>query len=365
MNRPNRRAALLDLLDAAPPPASQETFWGDLIPRIRQGKLIPLISHSVRGDHIFNVGGTGGTGPPRSSEEDLALYWARLLSYPFPDVDTLARVAQYNLVHSRDTEQAKSRYLLFIKQTLLRLAEQLDPDVAETVAELRQQLDELTFSDIVTDLDYPRFETHDSDSLRLLARLPLPIYLTTSPHNFMERALRAEGRERFRTQVCLWRGDTLQVAPEHRPDPDYIPTPEEPLIYYLYGHEAYPSTMVISEDDYLDFLMRIAQPVDPTRPVIPLYLRQALANSSLLLLGYRLHDWEFRVLFRGLIHAQHIQRRFFSLAIQLDPSHQEAIADVEAARRYLREYFKPARFEVAWSDVDSFVHQLWKEWHAA
>lgn len=365
MNRPNRRAALLDLLDAEPSPAPQDAFWGDLVQRIRQGRLIPLISHSVRGDHIFNVGGTAGAGPPRSSEEDLAIYWARLLRYPYASADTLARVAQYNLIHSRDTEQAKNRYLQFLKETLLRLAEQLDPDAAESIDELRQQLDELAFSDIVTDLDYPRFDTHDSDSLRLLARLPLPIYITTSPHNFMERALRAEGRERFRTQICMWRGESLQLAPEHRPDPDYIPTPEEPLVYYLYGHESYPSTMVISEDDYLDFIIRIAQPIDSARPVIPLYLRQALANSSLMLLGYRLHDWEFRVLFRGLIHSQNIQRRFFSLAIQLDPEHQDTIADAEAARIYLREYFKQARFEVTWSDVDSFVHRLWKEWQAA
>jgi len=362
MNRPNRRAALLELLVSETAPVQQEDFWDDLVQRIRQGKLAPILGASVRSDHIFHTAESSGDMLPTPSVEQLAAYWAHLLRYPFGDGQILARVAQFNMVHSRDVEQAKLRYLTFLKRSLLELASRLEPDARAAVDELREQLDEVTFSDVAADLDYPRHAAPEEDGLRLLARLPLPVYVTTCPHDFMERALRAEGRTRFRTQVCFWRGDAVNVAPEHRPDPDYTPTPEEPVVYHLFGYEAYPSTLVLSEDDYLDFLVRITQPINPNQPIIPLYLRQTLANSSLLLLGYRLSDWDFRVLFRGLIHAQQQQRRFFSMAIQLDPAQQEGISDAAAARRYLQEYLKPARFEVAWSDVDSFVHTLWKEW---
>lgn len=367
MARPNRRAALLDILSAESAPTEKESLWDALVQRIRQGRVLPILSNSVRCDHIFDLDATTAGGPPLPSDELLAASWARRLGYPFPNGQKVARIAGYNrVVNCRDAEQAKTQYLAFLKRSLLALARQLDPDVEETVEELLAQVDELSFADLVTELDYPRFASDDEDSLRLLARLPLPIYVTTSPHDFMERALRSEGRENFRTQICFWQDDPVSVQPEHRADPTYVPTPEEPVVYYLFGHEAYPSTLVLSEDDHLDFLVKIAQYTSDTQhPIIPLYLRSALANSSLLLLGYRLQNWDFRILFRMLIRIQQRQRQVFSMALQLEPAQQEGIADADDARHYLDQYFKLSDFDVVWNDTDSFVGRLWKEWHRA
>jgi hypothetical protein len=52
---------------------------------------------------------------------------------------------------------------------------------------------------------------------------------------------------------------------------------------------------VLTEDDYLDFLVKVSW--DNT--VIPPRIAEALTDSSLLLLGYHLQDWDFRVMFRG------------------------------------------------------------------
>jgi hypothetical protein len=354
---------------------SEESFWKDLNLRIKRGEVIPIISNSARNDRIFDVdydydlGLSTGEADPHAEglnvEEELAQEWAEEIGYPLlSDRHRLARVAVYNRVKSFDDQQAKTGYLRFLRQYLLDLAEE-DQKVADLVADLREQADVLSFSEIACQLDYPSFKDVCDDTLRLLAKLPLPIYVTTSYYDFMERALQAEGKP-SRTQICFLFGEPVGIAPEHCPDPSLVPTPEEPLVYHLHGLERYPESLVLSEDDYLEFLVRVSEESKESKaPLIPLYLSAALAESSLILLGYRLHDWDFRVVFRGLIKAKHISLRKFSLAIQLDPVEQREIANTEEARNYLKTYFEPEKFIVEWGTTDSFVKKLcqkWDEW---
>lgn len=377
MSRTRRSSALINLLKSQQSPDGGDNYWDDLNRRIRRGKIIPVVSNAVHGDRIFDISAAGTATPPPMAapdpaeeveplptvDEQLALIWAAHLSYPFPDSHLLARVAQYNLVKSADPEQAKSRYLRFLKQTLLALAEANDPEAADIVEELKEQVDLLTFSNLVAELDYPHFSSEDEDSLRLLARLnTLPIYVTTSYYDFMERALRAEGRTP-RTQVCFWRGVPSGVDAEHLPDPGFVPTADEPVVYHLHGHEKYPTSLVLAEDDYTDFLIRVSQPIDTNDPIVPVYLLSAMAESTLLLLGYRLYDWDFRTVFKGIIQAQQRIDSLFSLAIQLRPSRLEGIVNIDEAQRYLEEYFDASRFKVEWGETQDFVSRLWQAWN--
>jgi len=380
MGRSRRSNALINLLKQQQAPDSESSYWDDLNRRIRNGKVIPIISNAVHGDPIFgmsttpdgnddNEPGNGEVGndeiaePLPTVDEQLAMLWSTGLNYPFPDNNRLARVAQFNQINSDDNEQAKTRYLAFLKQTILALAEGNDADAVDIVEELKGQVGELSFSDIVSELDYPRFESADDNSLRLLARLnTLPIYVTTSYYDFMERALRAEGRQP-RTQICFWRGVPTGVLAEHMPDKEYVPTAEQPVVYHLHGYERYPTTIVLSEDDYTDFLVSVSQPIDPNAPIIPVYLLSALAESMLLLLGYRLQDWDFRALFRGIITAQKRIDSLFSLAIQLTPGPETGVIDSQTAQRYLEEYFDSSRFKVEWGEPVDFVKRLWDEWN--
>jgi hypothetical protein len=352
---------------------STHEVWEDLNLRIKSGQVIPIISDSVRKDRIFardydpdldlgmdeddldavglNVG------------EELAEVWAERIGYPWSqDRHQLARVAVYNRVCCLDERQAKTSYLRFLKTLLLEDAEE-DEEVTDLVPDLREQRDSLSFSAIASQLGYPNYASADDDPLRLLARLPLSIYITTSGHDFMERALADEGRPAH-TQICFLSGAPLRIAAEHQPDPDYVPTTEEPVVYHLHGYEDYATSLILSEDDYLDFLMRVSEESkDSHEPLIPLYLTGALTECSLILLGYRLHDWDFRVVFRGLIKAKHVSLRQFGLAIQLDPSEQREITDDSKAREYLETYFQPENFIVAWGTADSFVQGLYRRWN--
>jgi hypothetical protein len=351
-------------------------FWEELDLRIQRGQVIPILGNSVRNDRIFDVdhdydlGLADGKPHPRATqlnvEEELAEIWAEGIGYPLPDKHRLARVAVYNQVKSRDRAEAKRKYLRFLKECLLGIAAG-DDRVADQVDELGSQVGSLSFSHIASTLGYPRFTQGCPDPLRLLARLPLPIYVTTSYYDFMERALYAEGRSP-RSQICVWWVDpadrqAVDLSAEHITDPGFVPSPENPLVYHLNGFEEYPESLVLSEDDYLDFLVRVSEEgKDSEAPLIPLYLSAALAQSSLLLLGYRLQDWDFRVLFRGLIKAKSTSLRKFSVAIQLDPLEQREITNSKEARRYLKDYFRTENFEVEWGSTDSFVQKLCQQW---
>ncbi|MFW9804937.1 MAG: SIR2 family protein, partial [Candidatus Thorarchaeota archaeon] len=286
----------------------------------------------------------------------------------------LARVAQYRQLIPEDDRDdplspssirslANEHYLKFLKWFLLQIARR-DPAIPDSVSEELVLLlrEGFSFSDLAQELGYPRFNEKYPDILRQLAKLPLPIYITTGYYDFLERLLQVEDKHPI-TQICFHRGEPSNVLPEHRTIHHYEPSINKPVVYHLYGFERYPASLVISESDYMDFLLTMAQDTDTQKPVIPLYIRDALADSDLLLLGYRLPDWDFRVLFRSLLKQDDSStNRKFSVALQLDPGDQENIQDTARARRYLRRYFKSVNFSVVLSSTVDFVQKLCEEW---
>ena len=269
----------------------QVTFWPELCRRIGDGQVIPILSNSVFYDQIFDVDGDGLLGASAgeknlhgwSIEEQLADAWAEELGFPLNGRQRLARVALYNRVaKSKDDRSAKISYLNWLKDSFLYLAED-DPNIdLDMVEEQRDGIEQSSFSDIAVELGYPRPAAGQPDGLKLLAQLKLPIYVTTSPFDFLERAILANGRSP-RTQICFWSGEPLRYDKEsHQIDYAFAPTPETPLVYHLFGLESYPESLVLTEDDYLDFLAAISQDAHQQRPLLPWYLRKALTQSSLL-----------------------------------------------------------------------------------
>jgi hypothetical protein len=277
-----------------------------------------------------------------------------VIQYPLPDDSNLARVAQYFQVHKRnDIGLAKREYLNFLKAYLL------DPHSPHTVAP--QKL-ERTFSDVVAELGYPMFPEGRKDPLRELANLPLPIYITTSYFNFLERALILAGKEKVRTQVCSWGGGKARGS--HFPDPNFEPTPEEPVVYHLFGLENYPTTLVLSEDDYMNWQISVAEELsqqitNTTSPGIPLRLREALAEkeSQLMILGYNLQDWEFRVLFRFIWRFRKDEDLRRSTVIQLKPRPKNTEYE-QNALGYLKQYFDIKRSNVKWTTAETYIRKL-------
>lgn len=219
-----------------------------------------------------------------------------------------------------------------------------------------------SFSEKAAKVKRPALDNGEANPLLLLADLPLPIYITTSYHDALTLALKAAGKTPH-AEICYWDRNLRSVASVFD-DGDYDPDPQQPLVFHLHGRDRYRDSLVLTEDDYLDFLVAIAQsrgdaitsrPVtqsgDASRDAIPVRVRQALADSSLLLLGFGLFDWDFRTLFRGVIKPNATSKSPKIVALQLNvDAHQ---------REYVQNYLRhEAQFEVEWQATVDFLYEL-------
>ena len=343
--------------------------WTDISRNIKAGTVLPVIGNALRNDGIFNwyfkTEGIPGNNQAIITVDDyLALRWADFLEYPLMDTTNLARVAIYNRVLSKSDVEARENYLLFLKGILLEAAG-ADPRVQDQVPQLEGQIEQRSFSDLVVELDYPSLPSGKEDPLRCLARMHLPLYITTSYYDFLERALEAEGYPP-RTQICFWSGEPASVEAGHRTQHGLELNRDNPVVYHLFGLERYPSTMVVSEGDYMDYVMRLTRDTNTQNPILPLYLTDALASAKLILMGYRLQDWDFRILYRLIGDSK---LRPSSLLVQVDPKQlARDILKSEEVRKYLEKYFQDKSFIIHWGNPDEFVYQLcaeYKKWTQA
>jgi len=334
---------------------STSDFFNDIMTFVNKGEVIPIISNSLRIEQIFRQ--TSETTDVENEEltldEELTREWAKEISYPMADDYNLPRVAQYYQVDQKESLLAKAKYLKFLKKYLLDINEE-DQDYKDIVSQMRIQ--EANFSQIVQKLDYPRFPEGVEDPLRLLAKLPLKIYVTTSYYNFMEQALEAE-QKKPRTRIIFWSSGSVSAKSE----PSYEPSDTEPTVFHLYGLEDHPQTLVLSEDDFMDFLEKITKDTNNQNPGVPLSLQAQLAEYRLLLLGYRVQDWDFRVLFRFLLEYRVTNSVPRGMLIQLKPGAKQS-GNKEKSIEYLSHYFDKKQFDVEWTNTETFIRDLWNEW---
>jgi hypothetical protein len=281
------------------------------------------------------------------------------------DSQNLARVAQYHLVEEKaNPYMARKKYVDFIKGLLMNVLAD-NENYAERVGQLRLEAKVRSFSNIVNDLGLPKYPSNVNDPLRLLARLKLPIYVTTSYYDFLERAIEAETGLKPRTQICFWSEEITDARPEHVLDNEFEPDADHPMVYHLYGLEDYPKTLVLSEDDYIRFLISVLRHTDQLNPLVPHSLGIKLIESKVLLLGYQLQDWDFRALFRFLSEIRKGVNKVLErgIVIQFSQSSKTEMGDANRTIEYLRDYFDQENFEVQWRNVDTFVQELWTEWN--
>ncbi|MDM8519241.1 SIR2 family protein [Anaerolineales bacterium HSG6] len=319
--------------------------WRTIIRRIKTGKCTPIISYQVSGNHF-------------SKQDQVVETWANELDYPLQDNHNLIRVAQYASVNNRDNLATKEDYLEFLKNRLVDKARDENLYDEMFLDTLEDEVYDLTFSEVAGRLGYPRYDNETDNPLRILAELPMPIYLTTNYATYLEDSLRQAGKEP-RTEICFWHDnlDDEDFVSVFKEDPDYHPSVENPIVFHLHGLDAIPSSLVLTEDDYLDFLIKVAEDPD----VIPRRVSQALADSSLLMLGYQLTGWDFRTIFRGLITSKRSSRRLLSLSIQYELE-EEDIVNMADVQDYIKKYFTKANFDIYWGDTKTFMQELWEQW---
>jgi len=192
----------------------------------------------------------------------------------------------------------------------------------------------------------------------VLAALNLPLYLTTNPDSFMIEALKAQGKESTR-EVCRW-NENLDFLPSiFEEEANYEPTEQAPMVYHLFGSDEEVDSLLITEDHYLDYLVRVSAEMER----IPNFIRGALSSASLMFIGYSMYDWEFRVIMRGLVATMDRRRRFKHVAVQLelDEANPE---EVDAVQTFLQQYFQDADINVFWGSTAQFIAELREQWEA-
>ena len=123
-----------------------------------------------------------------------------------------------------------------------------------------------------------------------------------------------------------------------------------------------PNSLVLTEDDHLDFLVNVSR--DPA--LIPGCLQQAFTATSLLFLGYRLSDLDFRVLLRSL--AGYLRKNvYFSskahFSVQLLAVGEEVSDEKQASiEQYLSKYCGQLAITMCVMTCHEFLSELQERW---
>jgi hypothetical protein len=197
---------------------------------------------------------------------------------------------------------------------------------------------------------------------RVLANLNLPVYVTTNYDDFMVKALSRHHRQPNRI-LCQWNRAVKDYVRDNptilEKDPSYKPTVANPVVFHLHGHVPIADSLVLTEDDYMDFLVNIS--ADPN--LIPAPIARALTGSSLLFIGYRITDWNFRVLLRSFDRLAESSVSRLNVAVMRAPSGSDDVK--EKTQDYLTKYYENIDVRVYWGTAREFVKELWERWQQA
>jgi hypothetical protein len=292
-----------------------ETHWRSLLLAIQYNNCTPFL-------------GAGACSDVLPTGRQIAEQWAKDFDYPFPDRSNLVRVAQYLAVLQNGNFP---KYL--IREELEKRAQ---PD----------------FND-------------EGEPHRVLAEFPFPIYITTNYDSFMVQALERQNRKPTQ-YVCKWhlagrRQGRLQAMSDPLPEP----TAENPLVFHLHGLLREFDTMVLTEDDYIDFLANMSE----ERDLIPRPVMDAISRSHLLFMGYSLEDLNFKVLFRRVARYMRRDEGALHVAVQLEPKGDEPtdeeIRRALLQRKYLEKKYRLWSISFFWGSCKDFAAELRRRWKPA
>jgi hypothetical protein len=181
---------------------------------------------------------------------------------------------------------------------------------------------------------------------KTLAALPFRYVLTTNFDKLMERAFEDAGKA---PQIALYQlhGDNVELP---------LAAVKEPLVYKLHGTVDRLETMILTEDDVVDFLSCVIVGDPPLPPV----LKKLFVDNSILFIGYGLKDWNIRVMLRA-IRGQGRNRPpdICSFAIQKCPDEQGLAQEWETCVMYWDKKENLRCFDM---DAEEFASELQRQY---
>jgi hypothetical protein len=289
--------------------------WRELVKKIEEGKCTPFLGSEASFGPDF---------PASTFARNLALKH----QYPFNDSHDLARVAQY-------IAMKKGRALP--KEEVKKLFDELPPP--------KHEPGELHYT---------------------LAELPLSLYVTTTYNGFMSQAL-AKRTRYVTTEVCVWNAfqpnDPVGVG---RKNKDAGRDRLNPLVYHLYGSLDEPNSLVLTEDDFLEFLIETTRNEGGENDRIPTVVRKAFSQYVLLFLGYRFDQTEFRILLHCIGKKLEMSRRQHKLNLTVQMiavCERISQGNLEKVVEFLSTYYREdVNVRLCNCSSRDFVAKLWEKW---
>lgn len=166
---------------------------------------------------------------------------------------------------------------------------------------------------VVEELDGQTTDLH-----RDLAALPFRLVLQATPDTMMAQAFRAAGKTAV-VQACY--NHCRDRASELRLS---LPTPDQPIVYSLFGRHDQPESMVLTDKNLLDYLVRVTK----ESPPLPDSVRATLRAPSTLFLfiGFGFTNWWLRLLLK-VLDITGVENRGLSLALEDSSSLATAAGD--------------------------------------
>jgi hypothetical protein len=334
-------------------------LFANLHTRIRRKHCMPIVGSGIVGED--------GVLPSR---QEFADQWVTRRQMPISEVSRtdLATVAQFvRVVDGGGVSLVRD--------------EMHDLLLGELKAWHAKSLPELDFDDVplpelISEIGrHRRAVSTGTDGYSRLAKLNLPVYVTTSWTSLLEDALTEQGKPPV-VRHFDWRKSTSDEPWPYEPaEPADEATErrweeavgardlggerfsaDQPLVYHLAGTLDYERTLVLTEDDYFTWLQEWMKQVDNGNS-IPGYVKRPLITNSQLFLGYHFDDWEFRMIFQAIKSFQ--QRTDDDgphVGVQLEPTTLRI--DREAAQSYLESYFGADKIRVYWQTCNMFLKDL-------
>ena len=319
--------------------------WPALVNDINQGECLPLLGPGMT-DVLL--------GPRQQLARELAdRHRFPLAPYFREDLPQMAQFLAIDQAANFPIAEVRDYLVVKLSARLCELCDQAGQPVPERFVDIppNRRTNEV-LDDLINEV-WEHLHADLADPFAVLARLRVKAYVTAQSMSLLTTALRAEGRTP-RVELARWNRRCPRSIFDRMPD--YEPSVEEPLVFHIFGSLQHPGSVVLREDQYFEFLRTTGRDPD----AIPAYVRSAFADNALLFLGFRMEDWDFRVLFHSIMSQEGGDRleQHSHVAAQIDPE-EGLTLEPEGARRYFESYFrKPHDVNVFWGNVETFLGEL-------
>jgi SIR2-like domain len=312
-----------------------DSTWRTLGLQLRTGNFTPVLGPGLA-DSILG------------SRQDIARRWVKRWQMPLASHNQgdLAQVAQYLRVRSADTT-VRAQLIDYLGEEIARRSEAAEP--GDAFWDL--PLDRRKPGDAITEVGRRLRESDPGDPYRVAAALPVSVYVTTGVTDLLQAALRATDPPRVPvTMTFPWNEIADVEALENLEEPSN----ERPLVYHLFGRLERPRSLVLTEDDYFEWMAAW----QTRRKDIPPVVSESLVDRSLMFVGFRLDDWDFRVVFNAIksFGGRGLFKESLHVGVQLSPDSQ--LIEPEAAQEYFESYFGNDKVNIFWGETRHFFDEF-------